>query len=90
MNLKSSMERFIVQEVLQMAKEFANLKSSMERFIAESPLRDMVQTVSFKIQYGEIYSGNMKGYAYILEDLKSSMERFIGGGFFGLYIEMKI
>ena len=54
--LKSSMERFIVCSKTLHQERRKYLKSSMERFIASNE-NICINIILFKIQYGEIYSG---------------------------------
>ena len=54
-NLKSSMERFIVEMFFAKLVLYIDLKSSMERFIVNAE-NFKPSIIKFKIQYGEIYS----------------------------------
>ena len=51
-NLKSSMDRFIVWERVFMLLQKPHLKSSMDRFIAALVLLLVLLITIFKIQYG--------------------------------------
>ena len=49
----------------------------MERFIDKSETKFETDTKIFKIQYGEIYSLVLITAICLMQNLKSSMERFI-------------
>ena len=52
----------------------------MDRFIAKTGNCAVDVNMTFKIQYGQIYS--VAGYEkeYLIKNLKSNMDRFIGQG----------
>ena len=71
------MDRFIVKKYAKDVPPEINLKSNMDRFIATIPCKSSETTVTFKIQYGQIYSIIKPKMGYRYKNLKSNMDRFI-------------